>query len=97
MATMTIRRREVMSAQKSQEFRAQTNTGAISSGQTTKRPAPERHGHEDWKQRIEEDWQRHLKAMQKYVGELVRNNQQQGMALTTANDPKRRYGNAINL
>jgi len=62
-----------------------------------RKPVTERHAHEDWKQRIEEDWQRHLKAMQKYVGELVRNNQQQGMALTTANDPKRRYGNAIDF
>ena len=97
MATMTIRRGEVMSAQKSQEFRAQTNTAAISSGQTTKRPAPERHGHEDWKQRIEEDWQNHLETMQKYVSELVRKNQQLRTALTTASEPKRRYGNAINL
>jgi L-lactate utilization protein LutB len=97
MTTMTIRRREVVSARNSQVVLAQTSPGALSSGQKTKRPVTERHAHEDWKQRIEEDWQRHLKAMQKYVGELVRNNQQQGMALTTANDPKRRYGNAIDF
>ena len=97
MATLTIRRREVMSAQKSQEFSAQTNSGVISPGQRTKRPTPERHGHENWKQRIEEDWQNHLQTMQKYVSELVRKNQQLRTALTTANEPKRRYGNAINL
>ncbi len=97
MATVTIRRKKVMPAQKSQEFQAQTITGVISSGQTTKRPAPERHGHEDWKRWIEEDWQNHLETMQKYVSELVRKNQQLRTALTTANEPKRRYGNAINL
>jgi hypothetical protein len=97
MASVTIRRKEVMPAQKSHEFQAQTNTVAISPGQTTKRPAPERHGHEDWKRRIEEDWQNHLETMQKYVSELVRKNQQLRKALTTASEPKRRYGNAINL
>ena len=36
MATVTIRRKKVMPAQKSQEFQAQTITGVISSGQTTR-------------------------------------------------------------
>jgi hypothetical protein len=97
MATVTIRKREVMSTQKSQEFLTQMNSGVISLGQRTKRPTPERHGHENWKQRIEEDWQNHLQTMQKYVSELVRKNQQLRAALTTANEPKRRYGNFINL
>jgi hypothetical protein len=97
MATATIRKREVMPTQKSREFLARTNSGVISAGQRTKPPTTERHGHEDWKQRIEEDWKNHIETLQRYVCELARKNQQLRTVSTTANEPKRRFGNAINL
>jgi hypothetical protein len=97
MRTMSVRRGDVTSAQKSQELLAQTKSGTISPEQRMRKPVTERHAHEDWKQRIEGDWQNHLETLQRYVCELSRTNQQPRMALTTANEPKRRYGNAINL
>jgi len=97
MTTATVRRGNVMAAQKRQGLFAQANSGAIAPPRWKKRSLAEGHGHEEWKQRIEEDWQNHLETMQKYVSELVRKNQQLRTALTTANEPKRRYGNAINL
>ncbi len=97
MRTVTIRSGDVVSAQKSQELLARTNSGAASPGQRTRKPVTERRGHEEWKQRIEGDWQNHLETLGRYVCELARKNQQLRMALTTANEPKRGFGNAINL
>ena len=82
-------------AQDPPELFAQTNSGAIPPGQRTKRPPTERHRHEEWKQRIEEYWQNHLETLQRCVRELLRENQQPGMAFATANKPERGYGNAI--
>jgi hypothetical protein len=62
-----------------------------------KKPVAERHAHEDWKQRIEGDWQNHLETLARYVFELAGKNQPPRMASAPANEPKRRYGNAINL
>jgi hypothetical protein len=89
MATVTVRTENVMATQKRQELCARTNARAISPAQRTIRPLAERHGHEEWNQRIEEDWQSHLETMQQYVCELLRKNQQLRMALTTANDQNR--------
>ena len=97
MTTVTVRTGDAMATQKRQELFAQTNSGAISPEQRTKRPLVERHGHEEWKQRIEGDWQNHLETLQRYMCELVRKNRQLKTALVTSNEPKRRYGNAINL
>lgn len=97
MASVTTRRGYVRSTRESQEFLARTNSGTISPEQMMKKPVTERHAHEDWKKRIKDDWQNHLETLQRYVHELARRNQQPRMALTTANEPKRRYGNAINL
>ena len=97
MRTVNLQYGDVMSAQKSQEFLSRTNSGGISPEQMNRRPITERHGHEEWKQRLEEDWQSHLARLQRYVSELARKNQQLRRALVTANEPKRGYGNAINL
>ena len=97
MATVTIRRGDVRPAQKRQELWAQTISGVISAGQRTKRPMPERHAHEVWKQRMEQDWQSHIETLQRYMCALARRSQQPGPELATANEPKRRYGNAINV
>ncbi len=97
MRTVTIGSGDVMPAQKSQEILARTNSGTASPGQRTRKPVTELRGHEEWKQRIEGDWQSHLETLQRYVSELARRNQRLRMALTTANEPKRGYGNAINL
>lgn len=97
MPTVTIRRGDVMPVQKHQEILAQTSSGAISHEQRTKRPVTERHGHEDWTQRIERDWQNHLVTLRGYVCELARRNRRLRIASMTAHEPKRRYGNVINL
>lgn len=96
MTTVTVRTGDAMATQKRQELFAQTNSGAISPEQRTKRPLVERHGHEEWKQRIEGDWENHLESLQQYICELLRKNQQLRMALMTANEPERGYGDAIN-
>jgi hypothetical protein len=69
MTTATIRRGDVMATQKRQELFAQTNSGAIPPEQRTNRPFTERHGHEEWRQRIEEDWQNHVETLQQYLCE----------------------------
>ncbi len=97
MTTATFRRGDVMATQNRQELFAQTNSGAISPEQWTKRSLTERHGHEEWKQRIEEDWQNNLETLQQYVCELLRKNQQLRMALRAADEPERGCGDVINL
>ena len=69
MTTATIRRGDVMATQKRQGLFAQTNSGAIPPERRTNRPLTERHGHEEWRQRIEEDWQNHLETLQQYLCE----------------------------
>ena len=97
MRSVTIRREDFRPAQKSQELLARTNSRTISPAQRTKDQVVERHPHEDWKQRLEGDWQNHLDTLKRYVCELAGKNQQARIASTPANEPKRRYGNAISL
>ena len=97
MRTMNFQNGNVTSNRKSQELSARTTSGAIAPGQRTGGPVPLRHGHEEWKQRIEGDWQSHLETLQRYVSELARRNQQLRSALVTASVAKRGYGNAVNL
>lgn len=97
MTSVTIRRGDARPAQKSQELFAQSNSRAISPEQRMNKPVTERHAHEDWKQRIEGDWQNHLETLRRYVSVLAGRDQQRGMASAAANEPKRRYGNAINF
>jgi hypothetical protein len=97
MTTATVRRGNVMAAQKRQGLFAQANSGAIAPPRWKKRSLAEGHGHEEWKQRIEEDWQNHLETLQQCVCELLRKNQQLRTAPITANERERGYGDAISL
>lgn len=85
MTTVTIRIGDVMAIQRRREHFAQTNSGAITPEQSTERAFIERHGHEEWKQRIEASWQGHLETLQQCVCELLLKNQQLRMALMAAN------------
>ena len=94
--TVTIRIGDVVATQKLQRHFVQRKSGVISIEQRTKRVLIEARGHEEWKQGLEEDWQRHLEKLQKYVRELLLRNQQLRMALTS-NEPGRGHGDAINF
>jgi len=85
-----------MATQLRQEQFAQTNARVTSTEQSSKGELFERHGHEVWKRRLDEDWQRHLETLQKYVCELLIKNQKLRMALKATNEPARRYGDAVN-
>jgi hypothetical protein len=86
-----------MATQKRQEQSAQALAGVTSVEQTTKGGLIETRGHEEWKQRLEEDWQDHLETLQKYVCELLIKNQKLRMALMVADRPERGFGDAIKL
>jgi hypothetical protein len=97
MTTVTIRRGDVMSARNHQEHLAQTHSGIISPEESAKRAPVERAGHEEWKQRLEDNWQSHLETLQKYVCELLIKNQKLRTALSSANEPRRDYRDAVKL
>jgi hypothetical protein len=97
MTTVTSRRGDVMAARNHQEHFAQAHSGIVSHEENTKRALIERSGHEEWKQRLEEDWQSHLETLQKYVCELLIKNQKLRTALSSANEPRRDYRDAIKL
>lgn len=79
--TVTIRIGDVVATQKLQPHFAQRKSGVISLEQRTKWVLIETRGHEEWRQGLEEDWQKHLDTLQKYVRELLLRNQQVRMAL----------------
>jgi hypothetical protein len=93
----TICRRDVMAIQARQARYAEANPGTILPARRAKRPALDRRGHEDWKQRIEGEWQSHLQTLHECVRAILSSNQRPGAELTTAMKPERGYGNAINL
>lgn len=65
-----------MAIQKRQEQFAQVASGVVAYGHRTRRTLMETPGHEQWKQRLEDDWQSHLETLQIYVRELLVRNQQ---------------------
>ena len=75
----------------------QTSSGASSPGQHAKRELGGRGGQEEWKQRVEKDWQSHLERLQQCVCELLLKNQQLRMALVAAEERERVYRDAIHL
>ena len=97
MTTATVRIGDVMATQRRQAHFAQTNSEAIANEQSTDRLHMERHGHDEWTQRIEEAWQGHLETLQQCLCELLLKNQQLRMALTAENGPERKHRNAGNL
>jgi len=97
MRTMNFQNGNVTPNRKSQELSARTTAGTVAPGQKARKPVPLDHGHQEWKQRIEGDWQSHLETLQRYVSELARRNRQLRTALVTASVPKGGYGNAVNI
>lgn len=97
MTTVTIRGGDVLAARNHQGHFAQTHSGIISPEESAKRVLMERAGHEEWKQRLDEDWQGHLETLQKYVCELLIKNQKLRTALSSTNEPRRDYRDAIKL
>lgn len=97
MTTVTIRRGDVMAARNHPGHFAQTHSGIISPEEGAKRALMERAGHEEWKQRLDQDWQSHLETLQKYVCELLIKNQKLRTALSSANEPRRDYRDAVKL
>ena len=97
MTTVTTRIGGVMANQRRQENFAQTTFGAIAPDQSTEKLLIERHRHEEWAQELEEAWQGHLATLQRYVCDLLLENQQLRMKLVAANEPRRRHGTAANL
>lgn len=97
MATVTIRKGDSMGALNQQEHFAQTHSRIISPGESAKKVLIDRAGHEEWKQRLDEDWQSHLETLQKYVCELLIKNQKLRTALSSANEPSRHQKNVIKL
>ena len=97
MTTVTTHMGDVMANQTRQEHFAQTTFGVISPDQSTEKAFIERHRHEEWAQEIEEAWQGHLATLQRYVCDLLLENQQLRMTLTTANQPERRRGDVGSL
>jgi hypothetical protein len=97
---MVIRIGDVMATQKRGEHftqSTQANSRVILPAPSAKRSLSERHGHEEWRQRSEADWQRHLETLQQCVGELLVKNQQLRMSLMAADERERGYRNAIGL
>lgn len=94
MTTVTIRLGDLIAARRRQEQFSQTNSTNIAYEQRPGRALIERHGHEEWKQRIDETWQGHLETLQQYVCELLAKNQQLRMALMSANEPERGHRDA---
>jgi hypothetical protein len=97
MTTAAIRIGEVMATQRRQGHFAQTNSEAIATEQNTDRAHIERHGHEEWTQRIDEAWQGHLEILQQCLCELLLKNQQLRMALIAENGPERKHRDASSL
>jgi hypothetical protein len=94
--SVTIRIGDVVATQKLQQHFAQTALGIISSEQRTKRAPIGRRGYEEWRQVLEEYWQRQLETLQKYVRETLLRHQQLSMALP-ANEPGLGHDDAINF
>jgi len=67
VATVAARIGGVMATQKRQEQSAQALAGVTSAEQKTKGRLIETRGHEEWKQRLEEDWQDYLEPVINFV------------------------------
>jgi hypothetical protein len=98
MTTVTTRIGKVMANnQRRQEHFAQTTFGIIAPDQDTEKVLIEKYRHEERSREIEEAWKGHLSILQRYVCDLLLENQQLRMKLVAANEPERRQENAGNL
>jgi len=74
-----------MATHQHQARAAQTHAEVIGPLTTRSKRAPTmRVWNDQWEQRIEEDWQRHLKALRQCIGELLIGNQHPRMELMKA-------------
>ena len=96
MATMTVGIGDRTATRTRKGHFAHAESGVIAPGQSAKRAIIEKHAHEEWNGRIEEEWQSHVETLQQYLRELLLKNQQLRMALMTANESEGGYGDARN-
>lgn len=97
MRTVTTSKGDVKADQSRQEHFAQAHSGATSSERKSHGALIERDGHEEWKQRLDENWQSHLETLQKYVCELLIKNQKLRTALLSTSEPRRGYRDTVHL
>lgn len=90
MTTATIRVEDVMATKRREEHFAQTNSGAIAQSKRAKE-----HSLTDTDIK-KEAWQGHLKNLQRYVCELLLQNQELRLALIAVNGPERGHGDPTN-
>jgi hypothetical protein len=75
MTTFTVRTGNVMAKQSRQESFIKTSSGAIAPNRMIKRTLIGRCGHQEWTESVEDAWRRHMETLQKYITELLLNNQ----------------------
>lgn len=80
MTTATIGIEDV-SAEIDQEHIAQLASDPLAREQSMNEARSDKHGHDEWTQRLDEAWQGHLDTLQQCVCELLHKNQQLRMAL----------------
>jgi hypothetical protein len=88
---------DVMADQNRLEQFAQAAQRDNSLDERAKRTLDEKPRHEEWTQRLDEDWQDHLETLQKYVCELLVKNQRLRMALKAINQPEHGHADVIKL
>lgn len=91
MTTATIRIENVMGIKRREEHFAQTKSGAIAQSKTRAKE----HSLTDTDIK-KEAWQGHLKNLQRYVCELLLQNQELRLALIAVNGPERGHGDPTN-
>jgi len=97
LTIVTIGVGDVMADHNRLEQFAQAAQRDNSLDERSKRTLDEKPRHEEWTQRLDEDWQDHLETLQKYVCELLVKNQRLRMALKAINQPERGHADVIKL
>jgi len=97
MTTMTNRREDLRAGEKREKLFVQMNSGACAPELRTASQPITRHGHKEWKQQLDEEWQGHLETLRQYMNVLLLNNQPQRMGLNALNEPGRRHQNVSTL
>jgi hypothetical protein len=97
MATMTNRGDYLRAGEKREKPFIQMNSGACAPKLRTASQPITRHGHQEWKQQIDEEWQRHLETLRQCMSVLFLKNQPQRIGLNAVNEQGRRHRNATSL
>jgi hypothetical protein len=85
------------SAQRRQALTAESDSGDISPRHVTTGRPPRRHRHEEWRQKIEEDWQSHLETLQQYVRNILHESYRSRVTPVAVGEQGRSFGDAIHL